>query len=85
MVTVENVDVEVVSEQPEPSWEQKVAWAQRTGNWLPASGGTETSFLTRSGRKLLYCWNPRSGKHAYLDVRQDVILDDEEARLALGG
>lgn len=54
------------------------------GNWYPASGGTETPFLTRSGRKLLYCWQPSTGNHAYLDVGTDLILDEEEARLALG-
>jgi len=55
----------------------------RLGNldaWVPASGGYETPFMSRSGRKLLYCWNPKQGKHAYLDVSSDVILTYEEAR-----
>lgn len=51
--------------------------------WIPASGGTETPFLSRSGKRLLYCWNPKLQKHAYLDLSTDMILTDEEARAAL--
>lgn len=54
------------------------------GNWLPANGGTETPFRTRTGRKLLYCWQPSTGNHAYLDCETDLILSDEEAASALG-
>jgi hypothetical protein len=54
------------------------------GNWVPACGGTETPFSTRSGRRLLYCWQPSTNKHAYLDMSTDLILTDEEARLAIG-
>lgn len=54
------------------------------GNWYPANGGTETEFKTRLGRRLLYCWQPSTGRHAYLDVATDIILSDEEAQLALG-
>lgn len=54
------------------------------GNWYPACGGTETPFYTRSGRKLLYCWQPLSGRHAYLDCLTDIILTDQEASDALG-
>lgn len=54
------------------------------GDWFPASDGTEEPFLTRSGRRLLYCWQPSTGRHAYLDMNSDLILSDEEAELALG-
>jgi hypothetical protein len=53
-------------------------------NWLPACGGTEVPFDTRSGRRLQYCYQPSTGKHAYLDCLTDIILTDEEARFALG-
>jgi hypothetical protein len=53
------------------------------GNWYPASNGTETPFTTRTGRRLLYCWQPRTGRHAYLDCATDIILTDEEAEQAL--
>jgi len=51
------------------------------GNWIPASGGTEVPFLTRSGRRLQYLWQPSTGKHAYYDCDNDLILTDEEAWL----
>lgn len=54
------------------------------GNWVPASGGTEEPFRTRTGRRLQYVWQPSTGRHAYLDLDTDLILSDEEARLALG-
>ncbi len=54
------------------------------GNWVPGGGGTEVPFETRSGRRLLYCWQPSTGRHAYLDMGTDMILTDEEAQLALG-
>jgi hypothetical protein len=53
------------------------------GNWYPACGGTETAFRTRGGHLLLYCWQPSTGKHAYLNVETDIILTDEEARATL--
>lgn len=58
----------------------------RIGNadrWVPACGGSEKPFTARSGIVLLYCWNPNTGRHAYLDVRNDLILTDEEARAHL--
>jgi len=54
------------------------------GEWYPANGGTEEPFNTRTGRRLLYCWQPSTGRHAYLDMGSDMILSDEEASVALG-
>lgn len=59
------------------------AWKAQ-GDWVPASNGTEQPFTARSGARLLYCWQPRSGLHAYLDLGTDLILSDDEARLHLG-
>ena len=59
------------------------AWKTQ-GDWIPASNGTEQPFTARSGARLLYCWQPRSGLHAYLDLGTDLILTDDEARLHLG-
>ncbi len=53
------------------------------GSWMPACGGTEVPFFTRIGRQLLYCWQPSTGRHAYLDCATDIIITDEEARAAL--
>ncbi len=65
------------------SLELREEWKSQ-GDWVPACGGLETPFVSRSGRRLLYCWQPRSGRHAYLDVARDVILSDEEAANAMG-
>ncbi len=54
------------------------------GPWVPACSGTEVPFTTRNGRRLLYCWQPSTGSHAYLDCNTDLILTNEEAQLALG-
>ena len=54
------------------------------GPWVPACGGTETPFTTRSGARLLYCWQPSTGKHAYLNLGTDMILTDEEAWMLMG-
>jgi hypothetical protein len=53
------------------------------GNRFPACGGTETPFYTRTGKRLLYCWQPTTGDHAYIDLDCDMLLTEEEARAAL--
>ena len=53
------------------------------GDWAPASGGTEEVFLTRSGVRMLYCYQPSTGAHAYLNVDTDIFLTNEEAQSIL--
>lgn len=53
------------------------------GNWVPACGGTETPFTTRTGYRLLYCWQPSTGRHAYIDLGTDMVLSTDEANNAL--
>jgi hypothetical protein len=48
------------------------------GNWVPACGGTETPFTTRGGHRVLYVWQPSTGKHAYLNLETDMLMSDEE-------
>jgi len=50
------------------------------GPWIPAAGGTETPFATRSGRRVLYVWQPSTLRHAFLDLGTDLLLTDAEAR-----
>lgn len=57
--------------------------AAEQGNWFPACDGTETPFVTRTGKRLLYCYQPSTGNHAYLDLGSDIILTDAEAQAAL--
>lgn len=54
------------------------------GPWIPASGGTEPVFRSRSGRRLQYLYQPSTGRHAYYDVDNDVILSNEDAWAHLG-
>lgn len=55
--------------------EQEARKAQ--GNWVPACGGTEQPFIINRVR-VLYCWQPSSGRHAYLNLDTDMIMSDEE-------
>jgi hypothetical protein len=57
---------------------------RQQGDWFPGSGGTEKPFKTRTGRRLLYVYQPSTGNHAYLDLDTDLILSHEEANFALG-
>ncbi|UCC72056.1 MAG: hypothetical protein JSV86_17060 [Gemmatimonadota bacterium] len=56
------------------------AW-KRQGNWIPACGGTEKPFRTRTRHRVLYVWQPRSGRHAYLDMGTDMIIPDRDLHL----
>ena len=58
--------------------------AAEQGEWIPACGGSEVPFSTRSGHRLLYCYQPATGRHAYLNCETDVILTTEEAQVLLG-
>ena len=58
--------------------------AKSQGNWIPACGGTEAPFRSRSGRLLLYVYQPSTGNHAYLDCETDLILSDSESWNLLG-
>lgn len=60
------------------------AWKGQ-GDWKPASGGTEQPFTTRTGMRLQYMFQPRSGRHAYYDPDSDLIIEDpDELRLRYG-
>ena len=64
--------------------EYQCAKMSKADRWVPACGGTEQQFKTRTGKTLLYCWNPKLNEHAYLDVDSDIILTDNEAAAAMG-
>ena len=63
--------------------EQERIKNMKNDNWVPACGGTEVPFKSRSGKRLQYVWQPSTGQHAYLDVDSDIILSDEEAQACL--
>lgn len=52
---------------------------RKQGNWEPANGGTEVPFISRSGVRLLYCYQASTGNHAYLNCDTDMILSEEES------
>jgi hypothetical protein len=49
---------------------------RENGPWVPACNGTEVPFSTRTGHRVLYCWQPSTGRHAYLDCDSDVFIAD---------
>lgn len=66
------------------TFEYMMAKVGRADRWVPACGGHETPTLTRSGKRLLYCWNPATGQHAYIDCDTDMVLTNKEAFSYLG-
>ena len=65
------------------SIEWAMAVAGNADRWVPACQGTEVPFTSRSGTRMLYCFNPRQQQHAYVNVNTDVVMTEEEARAAL--
>jgi hypothetical protein len=63
--------------------EFEMAFISNADRWVPACGGHETPFRSRSGVRLLYCYNFRLGRHAYLNCDTDIILSDAEAQACL--
>ena len=60
--------------------EYEAARISRADRWVPACGGLETPFRTRSGARLLYVYNFARGRHAFLDCNTDMILEDSEVK-----
>lgn len=48
-----------------------------SGYYVPACGGTEKPFKTRTGHTVQYVWNPVTKHHAYYDVVSDLIIEDD--------
>lgn len=63
--------------------EYEIAVAGNQDKWVPANGGTETPFTSRSGIRMLYCYNPKTGQHRYLNVDTDVIMTNDEVQAAM--
>ena len=66
--------------QVDSEQEYRVALNEKADRWVPACGGKERPFITRNGRRVLYCFNPRSERHAYINLDTDTPLSDEELR-----
>ena len=48
--------------------------------WRPAAG--ETPYKTRSGIRVLLCFNTRTGEKAFLNCDSDIFLSADDAILA---
>jgi hypothetical protein len=62
---------------------EAITLAKQNGDWFPACGGTEIPFTSRSGIRMLYCWQPSTGSHAYLNLGTDMFMTAEESAAAL--
>lgn len=52
---------------------------------VPANGGTEQPFTTRSGRRVLYVYDCEQRTHLYLDLDADRLLPRDWSPLTDGG
>lgn len=57
--------------------EYTMAVTMKRDAWVPACGGTETPFLA-CGKRILYVYNPKQHKHAFLDLGSDMVMTDDE-------
>jgi len=48
--------------------------------WVPGTG--ETPYKTRSGIRVLLCFNTRTGEKAFLNCDSDIFLSADDAILA---
>ena len=53
--------------------EYRQAIATDADQWVPACGGGEKPYRTRTSRWVLYVYNPRRMEHGYLDMRTDIV------------
>ena len=53
---------------------QMCAMVRTQPTLVPANGGTEQPFTTRSGRRVLYVYDCEAGTHGYLDLGTDQML-----------
>tara|TARA_R110000787_G_scaffold174217_2_gene286821 strand:+ start:194 stop:379 length:186 start_codon:yes stop_codon:yes gene_type:complete len=57
---------------------------KNTDNWVPACGGTEMPFKTRTGVKVQYLWNPATGEHRYIDCGTDILIPNDDLAHVFG-
>jgi hypothetical protein len=50
--------------------------------WVAACGGSEKPFKAPNGLLVWYMWNRKTGEHAYLNVKTDIFLTQEEVEQA---
>ena len=56
----------------------KAEKTQAQSAWVAACGGTEKPFTTKTGHRVQYMFQPLTGKHAYLNLENDLFISNEE-------
>lgn len=51
--------------------------AKADGPWVPGCNQLEKPFITRTGHKVIYMWQPSTGRHAYFDLESDLEIHEE--------
>lgn len=64
-----------IQDEERTTREREIAWALKTGDYIPGSGEEPTEIF---GRRLLWVWQPATGDKRYLDLDQDRLLTDDE-------
>ena len=54
------------------------AIASNADTWVSACQGTERPFTGRAGVRMLYCYNPKQVRHAYINLDTDIEMTNEE-------
>lgn len=57
--------------------EYELARRANADRWVPACGGNEVPYLDK-GKRVLYVYNHRTGKHGYLDLDSDIVFDNPD-------
>ena len=56
----------------------------KADRWVPANGGLEEPCTAKSGREVLYVYNPATGQHGYLDLDTDIVWTGRDVAHLLG-
>lgn len=64
---------EAFAERNNATIEYAMAIVAKADTWVPAACGHEEITCYRDGRRLLYCFNPATGDHAYINCDTDMI------------
>ena len=57
--------------------EFKMAVMGNKDTWVPGAGGKEMPVL-KNGRRVQRVFNPKTGKHGWLDMGQDIVFSDDK-------
>lgn len=73
MTTTEITQIQTVAEKLDAADQRR-----EQGNWVIACGGTEQPFVTCAGYRVQYLYQPNTGRHSYIDLGTDILVDDAD-------